>query len=75
MSLPYTIQIRPVRDQSGEYCFATVAELDGCQSQSDGKTFSETYKSVREAIEGYIQVKLDFGDLIPEPGGQDEFNG
>ncbi|KAA2301845.1 toxin-antitoxin system HicB family antitoxin, partial [Clostridioides difficile] len=31
MALPYTIQIRPVKDESGDYFFATVAELDGCQ--------------------------------------------
>lgn len=73
MSLPYTIQIKPIKDESGEYYFATVAELDGCQS--DGKTLAEAYESVREAMEGYIQVKLDFGDPIPEPEGEDEYSG
>ncbi|MMZ64363.1 HicB family protein [compost metagenome] len=73
MSLPYTIQIRPIKDESGEYYYASVAELDGCQSS--GETFAEAFESVREAMEGYLQVKIDHGDLIPEPAGEDEYSG
>jgi antitoxin HicB len=73
MALPYTIQIRPVKDESGDYFFATVAELDGCQSNGD--TFAEAYESVREAMEGYLEVKLEYGDVIPEPVGEDEYSG
>ncbi|WP_339309778.1 toxin-antitoxin system HicB family antitoxin [Paenibacillus sp. FSL k6-2145] len=72
MTLPYMIQIRPVKDESCHYFFATVAELDGCQSNGD--TFAEEYESVREAMEGHLAVKLEFGDVIPEPIGEDEYS-
>lgn len=73
MSLPYTIQIRPVKDESGDYFFATVAELDGCHSH--GNTYTEAYESVREAMEGYLEVKLEYGDPINEPLKDDEYSG
>lgn len=73
MALPYTIQIRPIKDESGEYFYATVAELDGCQST--GETYAEAYESVREAMEGYLEVKLEHGDPIQEPLKDDEFSG
>jgi antitoxin HicB len=73
MALPYTIQIRPMKDESGEYFYATIAELDGCQS--DGETFLEAYQSVRDAMKGYIEVKLEHGDDIPEPTGDDGYSG
>ncbi|WP_342419869.1 type II toxin-antitoxin system HicB family antitoxin [Paenibacillus sp. FSL H8-0168] len=73
MALPYTIQIRFMNDESGQYFYASVAELDGCQSS--GQTYSEAYESVREAMEGHLSVKLEFGDPIPEPVGEDQFSG
>lgn len=73
MALPYTIQIRPINDESGQYFYATVAELDGCQS--DGKTYTEAFESLREAMEGYLSVKLEYGDFIPEPMGEDQYSG
>ncbi|MEY9097018.1 type II toxin-antitoxin system HicB family antitoxin [Paenibacillus sp. RC84] len=73
MALPYTIQIRPVKDESGEYFFATVAELDGCQSHGD--SFHEAYESVREAMEGHLSVMLEHGDTIPEPVGENDYSG
>lgn len=65
MCLPYTIQIRPVDDGDGVYYFAKVLELDGCISHGD--TWDEAYKNVREAMKGYIEVKLERGFPIPEP--------
>ncbi|MFK4471664.1 putative HicB family RNase H-like nuclease [Paenibacillus sp. RC73] len=73
MSLPYTIQIRPMNDESGHYFYSTVVELDGCQS--DGETFAEAYESVLEAMKGYLSVKLEHGDPIPEPVGENEYSG
>ncbi|MEV2353616.1 toxin-antitoxin system HicB family antitoxin [Paenibacillus larvae] len=73
LELPYTIQIRPVKDESGSYYYATVAELDGCQS--DGQTFAEAYENVREAMEGYLETKLEYGDPIPEPATVDQYSG
>ncbi|MDP4099142.1 type II toxin-antitoxin system HicB family antitoxin [Paenibacillus sp. P96] len=73
MALPYTIQIREMNDESGHYFYVTVAELDGCQSHGD--TIEEAYESIREAMEGYLSVKLEFGDPIPEPAGSEEYSG
>ncbi|WP_240967920.1 type II toxin-antitoxin system HicB family antitoxin [Paenibacillus aquistagni] len=73
MSLPYTIQIRPVKDESGKYYYASVAELDGCQSHGD--TVQEAYAMIQEAMAGYIEVKLEHGDIIPEPAVTDDFSG
>ncbi|MEV2841092.1 toxin-antitoxin system HicB family antitoxin [Paenibacillus larvae] len=73
MALPYTIQIRPFKDESGSYYFATVAELDGCQSH--GNTVQEAYAMIQEAMSGYIEVKLEHGDPIPEPTGEDAYSG
>ncbi|WP_373288461.1 type II toxin-antitoxin system HicB family antitoxin [Calditerricola satsumensis] len=63
--MPYTIMLQKIRDESGEYYFARVLELDGCQS--DGDTPEEALKNIREAMEGYLEVKLEYGDPIPEP--------
>ncbi|WP_228552557.1 type II toxin-antitoxin system HicB family antitoxin [Paenibacillus polymyxa] len=73
MALPYTIQIRFMNDESGQYFFASVAELDGCQSH--GETYAEAYESVREAMEGHLSVKLEHGDDIPEPVSEEKYSG
>lgn len=65
MNLPYTIQIRHISDESGQYYYAKVLELDGCYSH--GNTFVEAYQNIREAMEGHIETKMEFGDPIPEP--------
>ncbi|MDY8094191.1 toxin-antitoxin system HicB family antitoxin [Paenibacillus polymyxa] len=73
MALPYTIQIKHMNDESGSYHLATVAELEGCKSHGD--TPEEALKMVSEAMEGYLEVKLDFGDEIPEPVNEEQFSG
>lgn len=73
MALPYTYLIHPVSDESGRYFYGQVLELDGCQSH--GSTFEEAYSNLREAMEGWIEVKLEFGDTIPEPVAQEGFSG
>lgn len=73
MSLPYTYLIQPVTDESGSYFFGRVLELDGCQSH--GGTFEEAYQSLREAMEGWLEVKLEHGDPIPEPTGSENYSG
>ncbi|SDH62355.1 HicB family protein [Aneurinibacillus thermoaerophilus] len=73
MSLPYTIQIQHINDESGQYYYATVLELDGCQS--DGQTVEEAHKNIREAMEGWFETKLEFGDPIPEPITDDDYSG
>lgn len=74
MALPYTIQIRHIQDEDDSYYYARVLELDGCQSHGD--TPEEAYKNIREAMEGYLSVKLEYGDPIPEPiPDEKEFSG
>lgn len=65
MGLPYSVVIRRINDESGQYYFADVLELDGCQSHGD--TPEEAYENIREAMEGWFEVKLEHGDPIPEP--------
>ena len=73
MNLPYSYVIQPINDESGKYFYARVLELDGCQST--GETFEEAYESLREAMEGWIAVKLEEGYEIPLPKSKDDFSG
>lgn len=73
MNLPWTIIIKKLHDESGEYFYAHILELDGCQSHGDSP--DEAYQNLREALEGYLEVKLENGDPIPEPVGEEEFSG
>ena len=73
MELPYSIVFRHVKDESGEYYFATVQELDGCMS--DGVTLEEAYTNIREAMEGWIETKLEAGFPVPKPMDADKYSG
>lgn len=65
MELPYNINIRHIRDESGEYYFATVNELDGCMS--DGKTIEEAAKNIRKAMESWLETCLEKKYKVPVP--------
>ena len=73
MNLPYNYIIQPVNDESGHYFYGRVMELDGCQST--GGSFEETYASLRDALEGYIETKLNNGFEVPEPVQNSDFSG
>ena len=73
LELPYNYIIQKINDESGEYYYAHVLELDGCQS--DGDTFDEAYKNLREAMQGYIKTKLDNGFDVPVPRTSDDYSG
>lgn len=73
LKLPYTIMIKHVADESGAYYYATVLELDGCQST--GTTYEEVYEGIREAMEGWIETRLENGFGVPEPIADDSFSG
>lgn len=73
MALPYNYMIQQVNDESGSYYYGNVLELDGCHSTGD--TFEDAYDSLREAMEGYLEVKLAYNDKIPEPIMEDAFSG
>ena len=73
MNLPYNFIIQKVNDESGEYYYARVMELDGCQS--DGETFDEAYQNILDAMEGYIEAKLENGFDVPLPDSADRYSG
>ena len=73
MKLPYNYIVQPITDESGSYFYARVLELDGCQST--GETFEEAYENLREAMEGWIETKLEGGFEVPLPVGYDDFSG
>ena len=73
MSLPYTFTVQPYNDESGCYYVSRVIELSGCHS--DGATKEEALANLHEAMEGYIEVKLEYGDPIPEPVNVDGYSG
>ena len=73
MELPYNIVLRHIRDDSGEYYFVTVQELDGCMS--DGATLEEAYANIREAMEGWIETSLEAGLPVPKPIDTDNYSG
>ncbi|MCL2087852.1 MAG: type II toxin-antitoxin system HicB family antitoxin [Oscillospiraceae bacterium] len=65
--------MQEIHDESGDYFYARVLELDGCQSH--GNTIDETYENIREAMEGWIEIKLEYGDEIPVPISNNAFSG
>lgn len=69
MKLPYTRLVEKIDDESGHYFWGRILELDGCQSTGD--TLEELYESFDEAMEGYIEVKLQNNMIIPLPKGVD----
>lgn len=73
MKLPYNYIIQHVEDESGKYYYAKVLELDGCQST--GETFEEAYNNLKEAMEGWIETKIENGFQIPMPVGYEDFSG
>lgn len=73
MNLPYNYIVQPITDESGSYFYTRVLELDGCQST--GETFEEAYENLREAMEGWIETKLEGGFEVPLPVGYDDFSG
>lgn len=73
MKLPYTRIVRPISDESGEYYHASVIELAGCQSS--GATVEEAYDGLTEAMEGWIESKLENGFDVPQPLDTERFSG
>lgn len=73
LKLPYNYIIKPIQDEGGAYFHASVLELDGCQSTGD--TFNEAYDNLMEAMEGWIETKLENGFSIPEPIEDERYSG
>ena len=73
MKLPYTRLVQEMNDESGHYFFGRVLELDGCQSTGD--TLDELYECLNEAMEGYLEVKLENNLPIPLPECVEDYSG
>ena len=73
MKLPYTRLVQERNDESGHYFYGKILELDGCQSTGD--TVEELYENLKEAMEGYIELKIERGLPIPEPKEIEEYSG
>ena len=73
MKLPYTRMVQEMNDESGHYFYGRILELDG--GQSTGDTIEELYESLNEAMEGYIEVKLENDLPIPMPEKVDDYSG
>ena len=73
LSLPYNIIVRHVTDDSGSYYFAKVQELDGLMS--DGETVEEAHRNILEAMEGWIETKLEAGFDVPVPVDVESYSG
>jgi predicted RNase H-like HicB family nuclease len=73
LELPYHIIIQRIVDESGDYYFAVVQELDGCMSCGD--TSKEAFENIQEAMEGWIETKLAGGFAVPEPIPESRYSG
>lgn len=73
MHLPYTRLITEMNDESGHYYYGKILELDGCQST--GETLEELNSSLNEAMEGYLEIKLERGLPIPKPKQLGDYSG
>lgn len=73
IQLPYTRLVQEINDDSGHYFYGRILELDGCQSTGD--TLEELYESLNEAMEGYIEVKLENHLPIPVPETVNNYSG
>lgn len=73
MKLPYTKLVQEINDESGHYFYGRILELDGCQSTGD--TLEELYENLNEAMEGYLEVKLENNLRIPVPEITESYSG
>lgn len=56
---------RTVIKKDGKYYHGFVPSLRGCHTQ--GNTVEETRKNLKEAIEGWLESRIENGMTIPEP--------
>lgn len=56
---------RTVIKKDGKYYHGFVPSLPGCHTQGD--TIEETRKNLKEAIEGWLESRIENGMTIPEP--------
>ena len=68
MKLPYTTSMVYDDSPGGPPAWVVwIEELDGCISQGDSP--DEAMEMIREAMEGWLEVAVAYGDDIPPPKG------
>ena len=72
-NLPYNFIIQRINDESGNYYYGKILELDGCQSTGD--SYKEVWENLQEAMECYIETKLENGFDVPEPVQTENYSG
>lgn len=65
LNLPYTFQVKRVVDEGKTYYWADVKELDGCHTSGD--TWEQAYSELQGVFRTHLEIKLEYGDPIPEP--------
>ena len=73
MELPYTRIVKEMNDESGHYFYGKSLELYGCHITGD--TLEELYENLNEAMEGYLEVKLENNLPIPLPERTENYSG
>jgi predicted RNase H-like HicB family nuclease len=58
--MSYKVNVVIEKDEHGYYAYCP--ELEGCQTQ--GETFEETLRNIREAVELYLET-LSEDEIIP----------
>jgi predicted RNase H-like HicB family nuclease len=61
MSFKYAV----IFEQAERNWAAYVPDLPGCITTD--RTFEETERNIREAIEGHLRTLREFGDSVPQP--------
>ena len=59
--------------KAGTIFYGRILELDGCQSTGD--TLEELYESLNEAMQGYLEAKLENNLPIPMPQTTSNYSG
>lgn len=65
MDLPYSIEVKRIKENGEIYYFAKVLELPGCHT--DAPTAAEVLEEIEEVKRMYLEIKLENGSEIPEP--------
>lgn len=73
LKLPYTFITSYMEDETGHYYYGKILELDGCQSTGD--TIDELYENLKEAMQGWIETKIENGFDVPMPITSDSYSG
>ena len=73
LKLPYHIVIQHITDETGSFYYATVREFDGCMSHGD--TYAEAFENIQEAMEGWVETKLENGYPVPIPINENQYSG